>query len=219
MPFSTSMMDQATPLHAARLNYVLRHLKASGARRVLDLGCGGGWLLHELLGDDQFTEVVGLESSAAALAEARAMLAADLDAPVPRLRLLNASYLDHHPALAGFDAAAMVETIEHIPPGQLSRVEQAVFGTLAPATLIVTTPNVEYNPLYGLAPGQFREADHKFEWSRDKFRQWARGVAGRNGYRVAFGGIGDADMELGPPSQVAFFRLTAAIRQGRFYDQ
>ena len=83
MPFSTSMMDQATPLHAARLNYVLRHLKASGARRVLDLGCGG-WLLHELLGDDQFTEVVGLESSAAALAEARAMLAADLDAPVPR---------------------------------------------------------------------------------------------------------------------------------------
>ncbi len=199
MPFSTSMMDQATPLHEARLNYVLRHLKASGARRVLDLGCGGGWLLHELLSDDQFTEVVGLESSAAALAEARAMLAAELDAPVPRLRLLNASYLDHHPALAGFDAATMVETIEHIPPGQLSRVEQAVFGTLA--------------------PGQFREADHKFEWSRDKFRQWARGVAGRNGYRVAFGGIGDADMELGPPSQVAFFRLTAAIRQGRFYDQ
>ena len=144
MPFSASMMDQATPLHAARLSYVLRHLKASGARRVLDLGCGGGWLLHELLSDDQFTEVVGLESSAAALAEARAMLAADLDAPVPRLRLLNASYLDHHPALAGFDAATMVETIEHIPPGQLSRVEQAVFGTLAPGLLIVTTPNVEY---------------------------------------------------------------------------
>lgn len=219
MRFSASMMDQATPLHAARLDYVFRHLKASGARRVLDLGCGGGWLLHELLGDDQFTEVVGLESSAAALAEARAMLAADLDTPAPRLRLLNASYLDHHPSLTGFDAAALVETIEHIPPGRLSRVEQAVFGTLAPNTLIVTTPNVEYNPLYGLAPGEFREADHKFEWSRDKFRQWARGVATRNGYRVTFGGIGEADMTLGPPSQVAFFRRPAAPRQGRFYDQ
>lgn len=200
------MMAQATPLHEERLRYVHRKLQASGARRVLDLGCGAGWLLHQLLGDGQFSEVVGLESSARALGEARTNLTDHLDGETPRLRLVNGSYLRPQPALAGFDAAAMVETIEHIPPAQLSLVEREVFAGLSPGFLIVTTPNAEYNPLYGLSPGEFREADHKFEWSRDKFRQWARGVAGRNGYTVTFGGIGDGDMELGPPSQAALFQ-------------
>ena len=72
----------------------------------------------------------------------------------------------------------MVETIEHIPPERLSTVEQGVFGGLRPEYLVMTTPNSEYNPLFDLADGEFRDPDHKFEWSRDPF------VTGRRAWRV-----------------------------------
>jgi small RNA 2'-O-methyltransferase len=99
----------------------------------------------------------------------------------------------------------MVETIEHVDPGQLSRVEQGVFAQLRPAMLFMTTPNADYNPLLGLGAGEVREPDHRFEWGQAKFRRWALGVGHRNGYRVRFGGIGEDHAELGPPTQTACF--------------
>jgi len=104
---------------------------------------------------------------------------------------------------AGFDAAALVETIEHIDAHRLSSVERAVFGSFRPATVVITTPNSEYNPIHGAPAGSFRHPDHRFEWPRAKFRDWARGVAGRNGYRAAFGDIGEPDPDLGSPTQMA----------------
>jgi small RNA 2'-O-methyltransferase len=202
------VMNDMTILHEARLDQVCAVLKASGARRVLDLGCGAGALLFRLLSEPQFTDIVGLEQSPQRLAEARLMLAEALTAEIPRLRLLAASYTEPNDALVGFDAAAMVETIEHVPPTLLSQVEQNVFAHFRPQRLFMTTPNREYNPLFGMAPAQRREPDHKFEWDRRKFRRWAIGVAARNGYAVAFGGIGDPDPERGPPTQTAMFSLT-----------
>jgi hypothetical protein len=99
----------------------------------------------------------------------------------------------------------MVETIEHVHPEQLSRVEMAVFAGYRPGCLLMTTPNREYNPLFDLAPGEFREQDHKFEWDRVKFQRLARGVAHRNGYTVEFGGIGEFVPDAGHPTQTAFF--------------
>lgn len=197
-------MYPLTDLHEERLERVTSVLLASGARRVLDLGCGVGLLLQRLLEEDQFIELVGLEYSPQALAESRQALAGHLD-DGQRLTLLQGSFTDKNEQLAGYDAAAMVETIEHIEPGQLGNAEQAVFGQYRPATVFVTTPNVEYNPLFGLLPGEFREQDHRFEWSRPKFRKWAHGVAQRNGYRVRFGGIGETHDELGQPTQTALF--------------
>lgn len=198
-------MTQMTSLHEERLDFVFRTIKATGARRVLDLGCGSGSLLYRLLADGQFEQVTGLEDSGVSLRQARSVLADYLNEEPARVHLIRGSYAESNPALSGYDAAAMVETIEHVRPEQLSRVERAVFGEYRPGCLFMTTPNREYNPLFDLAPGEFREEDHKFEWDRLKFQRWARGVADRNGYDVRFGGIGEFVPDVGPPSQTAFF--------------
>lgn len=200
-------MTQMSSLHEQRLDQVCRMLKATGARRLLDLGCGSGSLLYRLLAEPQFEQIVGLEQSGLSLAQCRSMLAEHLTASNSRLRLIAGSYTEKDPALVGFDAAAMVETIEHVPPKDLSKVELAVLGYYRPNHLLVTTPNSDYNPLFDLAPGELRDPDHKFEWTRSKFQQWARGLAGRNGYRVRIGGIGELDPELGQPTQTALFSL------------
>ncbi|MEX1197441.1 MAG: methyltransferase [Pseudohongiellaceae bacterium] len=209
---SRSMMERGTVLHEVRLDHVLHRIRASGARRVLDLGCGSGQLLHRLAIEEQFEEIVGLESSPMALMEARQLLASHPQAPFPRVTLLNGSYTEPQPSLQGYDAAAMVETIEHIKPELLSAVERVVFAQMRPGVIFMTTPNREYNPLFDLRPGEFREADHKFEWDRARFGQWARGVAWRNGYRVVMGGVGEEDPEFGAPTQTAYFSLQVPSR-------
>ena len=80
-----------------------------------------------------------------------------------------------------------------------------MFGAAAPDAVIVTTPNREYNPLFGLAAGEMRHRDHRFEWTRPEFRQWAERTAAAYGYRPEFTPIGDQDSELGPPTQMAVF--------------
>lgn len=198
-------MTQMTSLHEERLDSVFRTIRETGAKKVLDLGCGSGSLLYRLLADPQFEWVTGLEDSGVSLRQARAVLEEFLNEDPPRVELIRGSYAERNPALTGYEAAAMVETIEHVRPEQLSKVELAVFGDYRPGCLFMTTPNREYNPLFDLAPGEFREEDHKFEWDRIKFQRWARGVADRNGYAVRFGGIGEFVPDFGHPTQTAFF--------------
>lgn len=199
------MDTQTSALHEVRLDHVAALLRSSGARTVLDLGCGSGALLQRLLEAGVFDQVAGLESSGVSLRDARDRLAHWLAMAPPPVGLLRGSFQDANEACKGFDAAAMVEVIEHVPPRDLSTVERAVFELYRPGLVVITTPNAEYNPLFDLAPGEFRDPDHRFEWNRDKFRQWVSGVASRNGYRVRTGGIGEADPELGAPTQTAWF--------------
>lgn len=177
---------------------MLRELLQCGARSVLDLGCGPGELLLRLSREPQFERIVGLDVSSDALREARQLLQG-----APRVELIEGSFAVENPSLSGFDAAAMVETLEHIDAHRLSSVEQAVFACFRPQTVVITTPNSEYNPIHGTPDGEFRHPDHRFEWTRAKFRAWARGVAGRNGYRAAFSDIGEPDVELGSSTQMA----------------
>ncbi|MGM0700988.1 MAG: methyltransferase domain-containing protein [Pseudomonadota bacterium] len=199
------MHREAPDLHQQRLQEVLSLLKASGARGVLDLGCGTGGLLHHLLREPQFDTLVGLEQSGELLAQAKLRLEPSAVSQQGRVELVCGSYAESQPRLAGFDAAAMVETIEHVPPASLSRVEKVVFAELRPRLLVMTTPNHEYNPLFDMAPGEFRDPDHQFEWDRARFRHWVQGVAKRNGYRVTVSGIGEWHSELGQPTQLARF--------------
>lgn len=143
-----------------------------------------------------------------ALAEARQRCASE-DA-AERLALLQGSFTDRDERLTGFDAAVLVETIEHVNPGRLSAVEQAVFGCYRPPLVLVTTPNAEYNVLYGMRPGELRHPDHRFEWTRAKFRAWARGVGARNGYSLVISGIGQAHPTLGRETQMAHFQRDPA---------
>ncbi|GHE21599.1 methyltransferase [Halomonas urumqiensis] len=197
--------SESLDLHQVRLQRVAGQLRASGARRVLDLGCGTGGLLQYLLFEPQFEKLVGLEQSGELLAQANLRLGDLPESREGRLELICGSYAEPHPRLSGFDAAAMVETIEHVPPATLSKVERAVFTRMRPSLLLLTTPNHDYNPLYDMPPGAFRDPDHKFEWGRARFREWAFGVARRNGYRVKVSGIGDRHSSLGQPSHLAVF--------------
>jgi len=192
-----------TRLRDLRVAAVLRELKAAGARRVLDLGCGDGRLLAALLGDPQFEEIVGVDASAAALDRAARRLRTDEMAPrqKQRVRLLLGALTYADRRLHGYDAAVLTEVVEHVDPGRLGALEQAVFGAAAPPAVLVTTPNAEYNPRYpGLAPGAFRHPDHRFEWTRAQFRAWAQAVADRYGYAARFEPVGDDDAEGGPPT-------------------
>lgn len=198
--------ETCSPLHEERLDAVMRALRDSGAATVLDLGCGRGALLQRLVADGRFTRIVGIDQSVQALLEAEQVLQPD----DVRLSLLHGSFAVADPRLAGFDAAAMVETLEHVPPEHLSQVEKAVFADLHPATLVVTTPNRDHNALIGLGEDQMRHPEHRFEWGRAKFQSWARGVAARNGYRVRFEDVGVADPLLGAATQMAVFEALSA---------
>lgn len=195
----------ATELHCKRLEAVVSTLLASGARRVIDLGCGDGELLQRLRPHPQFHRLIGIDIDERALSEARAALALDWLTPDERLEIRYGSFEEAPGDLIGFDAAVMLETIEHIEPSRLSKVERAVFGNLRPLTVLITTPNQEYNVLHGMAPDARRHPGHRFEWTRAQFRQWARGVAERNRYAVDFIDLGPVDPVYGSSTQMARF--------------
>ena len=192
--------------NAQRLEAVMTVLRAAGAERVLDLGCGPGPLLLRLAEADWAREIVGVDVDAGELRRARAALAEQGVDERGRVRLVQGDLLRPDPALAGFDAAALVETIEHIAPSRLSALEHGVFAMLRPGVVVVTTPNADYNPLYGRPEGRFRHPDHKFEWSRVQFRAWAGRVAAAHGYRASLHDIGPAHPRVGTSSQMAVFR-------------
>lgn len=194
-----------TPLHEQRLDAVVTALLASGAETVLDLGCGRGELIEQLLPHKQFRKIVGVDLSSASLSAAESLLGTRPEAEGGRLVFLQGSYTDINEQLYGFDAALLVETIEHLAPHQLSRVEQVVFKVYRPQVVLITTPNREYNVLYGLGKKDLRHRGHQFEWERARFQRWADGVARRSGYRVSFWDVGDLDPVLGGSSQMALF--------------
>lgn len=188
---------------------MLRTLLRSGARSVLDLGCGPGELLVQLARHACFSRIVGVDLSSDALLGAEARLRdAGIESGEGGVLLLQASFAQPDARLEGFDAAVLVETIEHIDPHRLSSVERAVFGSYCPGLVVVTTPNVEYNVIYGMPDWALRHEDHRFEWPRARFREWSFGVARRNAYRVTFGEIGEVHPVLGGPTQMAIFTRT-----------
>jgi 3' terminal RNA ribose 2'-O-methyltransferase Hen1 len=183
-------------------------LKQSGARRVLDLGCGEGQLLRTLLADPTFDEIVGMDVSSRALELARERLNLERLAPrqQQRVKLMQGSLMYRDARLAGFEAAAVVEVIEHLDPPRLAAFERVVFEFARPGTVVITTPNVEYNVKFESLPaGRFRHRDHRFEWTRAQFQAWAGGVAQRFGYAVRFLPVGPEDAIVGSPTQMAVF--------------
>ena len=191
-----------------RIGAVLSALRAVDAKTVLDLGCGEGKLLKPLLQDKAFERLVGMDVSWRSLETARRRLYMDQmpDAQRKRIELIHGSLMYRDKRLAGFDAATVIEVIEHLDPPRLAAFERVLFECAQPKAAIITTPNSEYNLKFETLPaGQFRHKDHRFEWSRQEFSSWAHGIGERFGYSVRFLPIGPEDSVLGAPTQMGVF--------------
>jgi 3' terminal RNA ribose 2'-O-methyltransferase Hen1 len=198
-------------LNEQRLATVLAVLKGSGATRVLDLGCGEGRLLKRLLDERQFAEIAGMDVSYRTLEAAQTRLHFDRMAPKQRerIRLLHGSLMYRDARLAGFDAAAVVEVIEHLDAPRLAAFERVLFEFARPGIVVVTTPNAEYNVKWETLPaGHFRHKDHRFEWTREQFEAWAERVSKLHGYSVRFVPVGPDDALVGSPTQMGVFSRT-----------
>jgi 3' terminal RNA ribose 2'-O-methyltransferase Hen1 len=204
-----SALEERISLNQQRLGSVLAALRQSGAKRVLDLGCGEGRLLSALLADPTFTEILGIDVSPRVLDKAADRLRLDRLPPRKRerIKLLQGSLMYRDARLSGFDAAAVVEVVEHLDPPRLAAFERVLFEQARPATVVMTTPNCEYNKKFETLPaGSFRHKDHRFEWTRKEFQAWANLVSEKNRYSVAFLPIGPEDSAVGSPTQMGIFR-------------
>jgi 3' terminal RNA ribose 2'-O-methyltransferase Hen1 len=209
-------LERPMTLHTHRLNQVATTLKELEARSVLDLGCGEGKLLRRLLADRAFERIVGMDVSHRSLEIASAKLRLERmpERQRKRIQLMQGSLLYRDARLSGFDAAALVEVIEHLDAPRLTAMERAIFEFARPRHIVITTPNREYNRLFpSLPPGKMRHNDHRFEWTREEFAAWAEPVAARFGYQVRFVPVGTVDPLYGAPSQMAVFALPTAGAQ------
>jgi 3' terminal RNA ribose 2'-O-methyltransferase Hen1 len=204
-------LEKPLSLDERRREAVVAALEQSGAARVLDLGCGEGKLLKALLAKKQFTEIVGMDVSLRSLEIAEEKLGLGIGGRLPdkqraRIRLLHGSLLYRDERLTGFDAAAVVEVVEHLDEPRLAAFERVLFEFARSATIVLTTPNAEYNVKFvDLPAGKYRHKDHRFEWTRAQFHEWANGVAARFAYAARFAPIGPEDDKLGAPTQMAVF--------------
>lgn len=190
--------------HEERMRGVVEALRAHGAARVLDLGCGAGDLVLRLLDLPEIKAITALDIDAGALERLRRALPHSV---ADRVRVVQGS-MTAPPPLPFHDAAVLVETIEHLHLWELPALERALFATLAPPLVLVTTPNAEFNDLLRVPRSRMRHPGHRFEWSRAQFRAWATPLAARHGYKVALRPLGGAHPELGGASQMALFHRT-----------
>jgi 3' terminal RNA ribose 2'-O-methyltransferase Hen1 len=202
-------LEKPLRLNDQRMDAVIEALNAAGARRVADLGCGEGKLLTRLVADKKhFDRIVGLDASARSLERAADRLKLHLAGgpSAERVTLLHGALTYRDERWADVDAAILVEVIEHLDADRLPALAQAVFGAARPKTVIVTTPNAEHNVLFpNLPAGAFRHPDHRFEWTRAEFRDWAGSIEANHGYQAEVSEIGTSHEEHGAPTQMAVF--------------
>lgn len=205
---SEDALERPIRLNDTRMDAVVEALRESGAKTVADLGCGEGKLLARLVRERWVEKLVGADASVRELERAARKLKLHEPGGPPegRITLLHSALTYRDKRLAGFDAAALVEVIEHLELDRLPSLQRAVFGEARPATVVVTTPNSEYNALFpNLAAGAMRHPDHRFEWTRQQFRDWVRGIESEFGYSAALRDIGTFSDAFGAPTQMAVF--------------
>jgi 3' terminal RNA ribose 2'-O-methyltransferase Hen1 len=160
------------------------------------------------LPDMSFTALAGMDVSYRTLEIAQERLHLDRLPPKQRERitLFQGSLMYRDQRLGGYDAATVVEVIEHLDAPRLAAFERVLFEFARPRVAILTTPNSEYNVKFtGLPTGKFRHRDHRFEWTRSEFQAWATTLARRFGYTVRLLPIGPEDAIVGSPTQMGVF--------------
>ena len=204
----SSLPQVKVNLHQQRLHAALNFLKASGAESVLDLGCGDGKLLRLLIKEGQFKKIAGMDVSFSELQKAKENLYLDQASPLmkERISIFQGSVTYQDQRLKNFDAAALIEVIEHLDAERLPTMEKVVFGFAKPRTVVVSTPNAEYNVLFEkLQSEDFRHDDHRFEWTREQFKDWCHKISQIFNYQFSIYSVGQEEQNIGAPSQLAVF--------------
>ncbi|QFG69575.1 3' terminal RNA ribose 2'-O-methyltransferase Hen1 [Ornithinimicrobium pratense] len=202
--------DQRLPLNVQRHDAVHQVLLDAGVQSVIDLGCGSGQFLDRLVKTGVFTRVAGSDVSARSVqyAAARVRLEQMSERQAGRVQLFQSALTYEDDRFAGFDAAVLMEVVEHVDPSRLEALERVVWGVARPGLVVVTTPNSECNALYEGLTGM-RHPDHRFEWTRSEFADWSERVAAAYGYTVEHRGIGQVDETFGAPTQMGIFTREA----------
>jgi 3' terminal RNA ribose 2'-O-methyltransferase Hen1 len=201
-------LEQGLSLNDQRMARVTGVIESLAATSLIDLGCGEGRLLKQVLPIKSLTRVTGMDVSHRSLEIARDRLKVDRLPQIlqDKLTLLHGSLVYRDARFEGYDVATIVEVIEHLDESRLEMFTRVVFEFAKPKAVVVTTPNVEYNVKFPALPaGCYRHADHRFEWTRAQFEVWARSRAERFGYTVQFEPIGGSDPLVGPPTQMGIF--------------
>ncbi|PDP89250.1 3' terminal RNA ribose 2'-O-methyltransferase Hen1 [Glycomyces fuscus] len=227
-PAAPPREERAPGLAEQRAGAVMAVLDAENATSVIDLGCGAGQLLTRLVRERSLERITGVDVSVVSLERAHRRVCGGCDPggrgrhrPLftdtasargrgderrPRPELVVGSVVYRDKRFEGYDAAVLMEVVEHIDPSRLPAMEESVFGSARPRVVVVTTPNAEYNTHYeGLEEGALRHSDHRFEWTRAEFALWADGVAEKYGYRVRYLPVGPEHPRTGAPTQMGVF--------------
>jgi 3' terminal RNA ribose 2'-O-methyltransferase Hen1 len=205
---SEEVLEEKINLNEERLGAVLAVLKGSDCKKVIDLGCGEGKLLGLLLKEKKFERIVGMDVSIRSLeiAAKRLRLENLPSKQRDRIELIHGSLMYRDKRIEGFDAATVIEVIEHLDPPRLAAFERVLFEFARPNTIILTTPNREYNIVWQeLGESRFRHGDHRFEWTRNQFQTWANAIAEKFSYNVNFLTIGKEQKDIGGPTQMGIF--------------
>lgn len=224
--FSPSLCDQRYSLALA----LLEMEREEGLHSLLDLGCNNCRFLTLAKELPYLSHLAGVDLDPEVLANVverhrlRPLAADFLGGPHARstplsLQLVLGSVCDSAAAEAwqGVEAVTALELIEHLHPEDIGQFSHTVFGVIEPKLVILSTPNSDFNPLFpNWEEGTLRHWDHKFEWSREEFREWVSNVVGLYPqYDVEFNGVGfweDFEYSNGPASQFAIFRRNETFK-------
>ncbi|XP_065368052.1 small RNA 2'-O-methyltransferase [Calliphora vicina] len=140
-----------------------------------------------------------------------------------RVEVLLGSITDAVEQLYDVDAVIALEIIEHLHKEVLDKVPENIFGFIQPKLAIFSTPNSEFNVLFGpMLENGFRHHDHKFEWTRKEFQSWAHDICKTySNYSVSFMGVGKAppqNKKLGYSTQIAIFARNDMINKPLNYE-
>ena len=205
---SEEILEKHISLNTMRMETVKNAVLESGAEKVIDIGCGEGKLVSMLMEESSIKKITACDVSVKILEKAAKRMRFDKMPQNRRdkLEFIQGSLTYRDKRFEGYDCACVIEVIEHIEPMRIPAFERVVFEFAKPKTVIVTTPNVEYNVNYeNLGEGKLRHADHRFEWNREELKTWTEHICEKFGYSCTIKNIGEYDEKTGSPTQMGVF--------------
>ncbi|MDN4617361.1 3' terminal RNA ribose 2'-O-methyltransferase Hen1 [Paenibacillus sp. PsM32] len=178
-------------------------------KQVIDFGAGEGKLsvrLGQIEGVEQVWAVEPSMQSQLRAIDRFAKLEGRTDDVIPVITTGSLFYRDER--WIDQDVIILCEVIEHINEVRLPQVIHTLFTDYRPQTLIITTPNREYNEVYDMDTEEIRHADHRFEWTRAEFEQYCTQWIQNRPYTFTISGIGEKHEQYGQPTQMVVFHRT-----------